>query len=328
MKNIFFLIVCFIYAGLNAQTINLEAKAIELGVDRISKIGSTKIYRLNKNELYGFADENFSIIIPCENDYNEFVGNHYLRIRNSNGKYSLFDMSLKKYVQKDKHYISIIYTITTGNTAKSYFSSSNLVEDDTIIYDLEGKTIANIKDYSISMHGGNEYGIIMLENGNGSNFKMLNEFGKEIASFDYIYCPYKDRDYFYVRKDSNIYTNPSRKYGIINHEGKELLKLNHDKITFQEESIIITLKDKITVLDRNLKLKFNLENAINADGVRGNTFLAQYPNNKWKVIDADGRTLFKVEAKKVESYPNNLFKVENQNTSYFVNMEGKTVSAE
>ncbi len=326
MKNIFFLLVCFVCAGLNAQTINLEAKAKELGVDRISKIGSTQIYRIVKNDLYGFADENFSIIIPCENDYNEFIGGHYLRIRNSNGKYSLFDMSLKKYVQKDKHYISIIYSITTGDTTKSFFSSSNSIEDDTIIYDIEGKTIANIKDFSISIQGGNEYGIIMLENGNGSNFKMLNEFGKEIASFDYIYCPYKDRDYFYVRTDSNIYTNPIRKYGIINHEGKELLKINYDKITFQEETVIITLKNKISVLDRNLKLKFRLENAIDAEGIRGNTFLAQYPNNKWKVINTNGKILFTVDAKKVESYPRNLFKVENQNSSYFVNMEGETVS--
>jgi hypothetical protein len=328
MKNIFFLLVCFVCVGLNAQTINLETKAIELGVDRISKINGTKIYRLEKNDLYGFADENFSIIIPCENDYSEFIGDHYLRIRNLNGKCSLFDMSLKKYVQKDKHYVSIIYTIITGNTTKSFFSSSNSIEDDTIIYDIEGKTIANIKDFSISMQGGNEYGIIMLENSNGSNFKMLNEFGKEIASFDYIYCPYKDRDFFYVRRDSNIYTNPIRKYGIVNHEGKELLKINYDKITFQEESIIITLKNKISVLDYNLKLKFRLENAIDADGVRGNAFLAQYPNNKWKVININGKTLFTVDAKKVESYSHNLFKVENQNSSYFVNMEGKTVSSE
>lgn len=325
MKKIFLLLTCFLYANLNAQKIDLEAKAKELGVDAIGKIGNTNIYRLYKNNLYGFTDENFSIIIPCENDYDQLVGNHYLLIRNKNGRYSLFDMNLRKYIQKDKFYISIIYDLKTESKTKNFFSSSETGENDTIIYDLDGNIIADLKDYSISIQGGNEYGIIMVENRNASLFKMLNEFGKEIASFDYVYCPYKDRDYFYVRKDSNIYTNPIRKYGIVNHEGKKLLDINLDKITFQDESIIIKLKDKFSVLDRDLKLKFHLDKAIYAEGVRENVFLVQYPGDKWKVINIDGKTLFTVEAKNVISYPKKLFKIETPDLNYFVNMQGQKV---
>lgn len=316
-----------LHLNTNAQSIDLEARRIAMGFDRIVKFNDVNCYKVYKNDLFGIADENLNILVACNNDYGMLEGDAIFVMYTSgkNKKYSAYDITKRKYILKDKRYISSLHELKIGNRIKGLFDCSEFGNEDTFIYDTEGNLIKNIHDNGISLHGGEEFGVLLLENSNSSKFTMIDEFGKEICSFAYMYCPYEDADYFYVRKDSSPDADAIQKYGIVNHKGKALLDIKYDEITFQESTIIVKLANKISVLSKDLSLKFDLPNAATATRVDDQSLLVSYPKDKWNVIDNSGKVLLNYTAKKFESYRKDIFKVNKGEQDYFINIKGQII---
>ncbi|MCZ4245291.1 hypothetical protein [Pedobacter punctiformis] len=162
----------------------------------------------------------------------------------------------------------------------------------------------------------------MLENSDRSNFILIDNKGKEICSYSYIYQPYIDNDYLLVRKD--IFKDHF-KYGIINHLGKIIKKIKFDKIEFRENSIIFKADKSYLITDLNFNRKFEISKAQELNFISNELILVKISDRKWKLITEYGKEKLEIAAEKVEYNNRRSLKVINETESYFIDFDGNKV---
>lgn len=317
MKKLLLLMVfCSLYS--NAQKNSSEAS--QIGVDKLLKISNTNLYISKKENLFGLVAGNNEIVFKPKFIYYEFYDeNKFVKFKTKDEKYTLYNLLQRKILQENKQWISEFHSLKLLKGSQNFFFITDLKSSAHFLYNEKNEFVKNLKDYYISLHGGENYGVFILVNSNSDNFIIMNDKGNEIYSSPYIYQPYSNKDYFLV-KSKNL-----NKYGIINHLGKSLIKKEFDTIYFKENNIFLMKENYLSLMNLNLKLKSSFQSVQKIDFITEKLTLLQISNNKWKLVNEEGKTKFQIVANKVEYLEKDRLKVTDSSNSYYIDENGNKI---
>lgn len=323
---LFAFLIC-VFANAFGQNTALKTKAYELGYDHIFKFKDYKIYEAIKNERTGILDENFKILLPFNYTRSTTQGNGLIILKSINDKYSLYDIKNKKFIFKEEFGIDDDYKLNTTQGTKLLFALKKKNDEPLSLYDENGKFISKIREgYGISMHGGQESGVLLLSSQN--SFIMIDDKGKEIATYNYMYYPFQNKDIFIVRKDTYLNGKTNMNYGLINHLGKITLPLKYSKIFSEKNYLFVISNSLLSIFNEDMKPLVKTVNGNYGEVIEDNMFLVSDKNNIWRLYDKDGIIIIKKKANKMSYYGKKLFKISKQNETYFINMQGLVVPSE
>ncbi|WP_306353102.1 hypothetical protein [Flavobacterium sp. '19STA2R22 D10 B1'] len=302
----------------NAQ--DLQAISKKLGVDKLTKIEQTTFYISKKQDLSGLVDENFQPVFPPIFTYYEFYsGTNFIKLKSIDEKYTLYDLINKKKLQEGKQWISPFHPLKLHDRIVNFYYLRNDESEDNLLYNENNDLIKNLKRYSISVLGGENYGVLILENSGRNNLIVIDEKGKEIFSYPYIYQPYKEKDLFIVKSEK------SNKYGILNHLGEKIKEIEFDNIFLKQDIIVMKKNNVYIVSDLNFNPKFKIPDVQEIDFISDDLILIKISDDNWKLITKDGKTNFQITAKKIEYFKNDKLKVINDLETYYVDLQGNRI---
>jgi hypothetical protein len=320
IKNFIVLfILLFIFQNYSAQEIDLKVKAKELGYKHIIKYYHDT-YLIYKNDLIGLLNQNFKILLPPKYSISFKEGDDFLRLKNTEDYYSLYNMKENKMIFENVPWISNSFELIKNNQKILFFEVNN--NGTRSLYSSEGKLLTNLTDnYSVTSHGGPSVGVIVLSN--GKNFLIIDDTGKKIVEYAYIFQPFDSQDFFIVRDDNYVNGETHMKYGIINHGGKFIYNLIYDKIFSEKEFVILRKDKKIDILNKNLKPIIIEKPGVYAEVVEDNFFLIETPSKSWQLYDLFGSLVMEQKANKMQYYGKKLFRITtDKNEIYFIDING------
>lgn len=326
--NKYFIFLIFLFQHCFSQEVDLKFKATELGYDRIRKHKSYDRYFSYKDDLKGILDENFNVLVPTEYPFSLKQSEDLVRLKNTMGKYFLYNIREKEMILENYFWISDYIEFIKENEKSLIFEARKNNNDPNSLFSENGRLLFNLEyNYSVSLHGGSSVGVLLVYSSSNNNFIMIDDSGEKKANFPYIFHPFNNKDFFIVRKDNYINGENIMKYGLINHQGEFLLDLKYDKIISEKEFIILRLNNEITILDKNLQTIINSKTGIYAEIIEENSFLILTPNNYWQLYDLSDSLVMEHKAKKIQYYRNNIFQVTSDtNEIYFIDNHGAKIS--
>lgn len=311
-----------------AQEYDLKTKASELGYDDIMQLSLSDKYYSYKNDLQGILDENFQTLLPTEYSLCLREGTELIRLKNTAGLYSLYNLKESKVVFEDCNWVSHALTFNNEDKQRLLFEVHKNGSKSYAIYSSEGQLVISLPTgYTLYLHNGSAVGVFVLSNNTQTHFLMLNEKGTIIADYPLIFQPIEHKDYFIVRKDKPTSGETIRQYGLINHQGEFLYDLKYQNIAYEKEFIVLRLNDKITILDANLNPILKSKPGTYAEIVEDRFFLISKPNGMSRLYNLAGKLIMEHKAKKVHYYGHLLFRVtSDKNEVYFIDHFGNKVS--
>lgn len=178
---------------------------------------------IDKNYMWGFADNQKKMIVPCAYDYVE-IYDSYIQVRK--GRYmGLFDECGKPVISTDKKYIA---TVKLDEKPLASYISAITEENKQAIFDLRGHQISGAKHQRAYMYLSNNKDTMIMFQDHGM-FGIEDLKHKEIipARYQHIKFLEKEDGLYYVVAQNNL-------FGLCDPTGKEIIGTDNTDIFYRK----------------------------------------------------------------------------------------------